>query len=353
LLNPQSVIRNPQSGAPPRYWLPRIIRPTREGIWFIVATFTVGLAASNTGNNLLYLILAMLLSFLVISGTLSEQTLRRLRLRRELPRRIFAGTPAAFTVSVENNKRRAASYALHLEEADPGGGPPCRHFVPRLDAGARERWQYALTFPRRGRHALPGLVLWTGFPFGLFQKSGRPVQRDRVVVYPAVRTLPRVELQGLLETGAHERDRRGHGVAVHDLRPYRAGDDPRLIHWRTSARTGDLVLREPAEEEQPRVRLVIEDPPPGCADAPVEDGLSRAASLAAWAIRSGVAVDVVTAEGSTGFGQGEPHLDRALTRLALYETPAAPRPLPPAAGCRCIRVALGERRSSGPAEGRS
>src|SRR5574337_1580197 len=108
----------PSSLAPPHprraYWLPRTIRPTREGWWLIGASFAVGLAATNTGNNLLYLILAMMLSFMAVSGVLSEQTMRHLRLERVRPRRLFAGVPASFGVRLTNRKRRLASFALHL-----------------------------------------------------------------------------------------------------------------------------------------------------------------------------------------------------------------------------------------------
>ncbi|MFB3816611.1 MAG: DUF58 domain-containing protein [Candidatus Methylomirabilales bacterium] len=324
-----------------------MIRPTREGLWFLAATLAVGLAATNTGNNLLYLILAMLLALLVISGLLSEQTMRRVGLRRELPRRVFAGLPATLRVTLQNGKARAASYGLQVSEADPGGGPAARHFVLRLPAQARERWQYRLTFPRRGRQALPGLVLWTRFPFGLFEKIGRPAHRDPVLVYPRVRALRPGEIPAILQPGWRERDRRGQGASLYNLRPYRPGDDPRLIHWRTSARMGDLMLKELAEEDRPRVCLLLHDPAPGSLAERVEADLSLAASLAAWAVRSGLAVELITADGPTGQGDDEAHLDRILTRLALYEAPPAPRPLPaPPAGGRAVRVALGAGRGA-------
>jgi hypothetical protein len=87
---------------------------------------------------------------------------------------------------------------------------------------------------------------------------------------------------------------------------------------------------------------VVEDPVRGRAGAEAEAELSRAASLAAWAVRRGMLVDLVTAEGATGFGHDTAHLDRILTRLALYRAPTTPRPVPlPADGCRCVRVLLG------------
>ena len=73
---------------------PRRLRFTREGKVFIGITFGVGFAAVNTGNNLLYLVLGLLLSLVILSGVLSEIALRGLEFRRRLPRRAYAGTPA-------------------------------------------------------------------------------------------------------------------------------------------------------------------------------------------------------------------------------------------------------------------
>ena len=320
---PPPAFRRPRK----EYWLPRTIRPTREGWWFIGASFAVGLAATNTGNNLLYLILAMMLSFMAISGILSEQTLRHLRLQRELPGRLFAGASIPVRVWLVNRKRRLPSYALHLTEADPAGGRPASHFLLTVAPQGREAWQYSLAFPSRGWHRLPGLRMLTRFPFGLFAKVTRPILADPVLVYPPLRALAPGEVPSALEAGWRERDRRGHGASLRNLRPYRPGDDPRLLHWKTSAKAGDLMVKELADEERPRVLLLVEDPAPGTPSEVLEANISYAASLAAHAIRLGSHVQLVTADGSTGFGQGEAHLDRILERLALYEAPVAPRPV--------------------------
>ena len=335
------------SDSPARYWLPRTIRPTREGWWLIAAIFAVGLAATNTGNNLLYLILAMMLSFLAISGVLSEQAMRRVRLDRERPRRLFAGTPATVGARLTNGKRRLPSYALYVAETDPSGGPPSPRFFLKLNPQEQETWTYSLTFPHRGRQYFPGLRLFTRFPFGLFTKSSRPIRSDPVVVYPTVRPLAPDEVPAVLAPGWRERHRRGRGAGLYNLRPYRPGDDPRLLHWKTSAKTGDLMLREREEEERPRVRIILEDPSPTAAAAAVEADISYAASVAAHALRLGALVGLVTSESSIDFGAGKDHLDRIFERLALYTPPAVARPLramPTVA--REVRVCLGTGRRS-------
>ncbi len=349
-------VKNGQAPRPPgsgagsfrrRYWLPRTIRPTREGWWFIGACLAVGVAATNTGNNLLYLILAMMLSFMAVSGVLSEQTMRHLTLRREVPRRIFAGRPADFGLRLCNTKRRLCSYALHLCEESPTGGSAVTRYFLRIPREGREAWRYSLTFPRRGRHALPGVRLLTRFPFGLFAKSSRPLLCDPVLVYPALRPLARQEIPAALDPGSREQERRGRGVGLYNLRPYRPGDDTRLVHWKTTAKAGDLMLKELEDEDRPRLSLLLEDPAAGTPPSMIETNLSYAASLAALAIRQGTPVQLVTADGSTGFGQGETHLDQILQCLAMYEVPGAPRRVVLPSGMEpAVRISLDARRQS-------
>jgi len=328
----------PSSKAP---WLPRTIWPTRGGWWFIGASLAIGLAAINTGNNLLYLIVAMLLSVMAVSGALSEQTMRRVDLHREGPARVFAGAPAPFTLWLRNRKRRLPSYALHLSEDRPSGGSALRQFFLKLGPQEREAWRYSLTFPRRGWHRLPGLRLYTRFPFGLFAKVSRPLLPQPVLVFPALHPLAPDEIPAALHPGWRDRDRHGHGASLRNLRPYHPGDDPRRLHWKTSAKAGDLMVKELEDEERPRVSLLVEDPAPGTSPDLIERNLSFAASLAALASRRGAEVQLVTAEGTTAFGQGSAHLDRILERLALYEVPVVPRPAPPSDRVgRSVRIRL-------------
>src|SRR4030042_4883913 len=90
-----------------RRWLrpPRTLRPTRAGWLFFAATLRVGLGAMNTGNNLMYMVLSLLLAFLVLSGVLSESALRGVRVRRRISREIFAGTRAPRVLAIPNAQR--------------------------------------------------------------------------------------------------------------------------------------------------------------------------------------------------------------------------------------------------------
>src|SRR5262245_16019453 len=232
---------------PPGQWRRRFqprrtIRPTRDGWWMLFAAVGLGVAAINTGNNLLYLLCAMLLALVVVSGILSEQTMRRLRVEGLRPDDLFAGRAAVVGASVTNAKRRLTSYSVVIEAL--GTAEPCSFHVPRLAAGTRRLVTWSWVPPARGRHRLPGVRVTTRFPFGLFSKISRVVLDDEVIVFPAVRPIAvhRIEPAGAASGSAARR--RGRGHELHSLREYRPGDDHRLIHWRSTARAQALTVRE-------------------------------------------------------------------------------------------------------------
>ncbi|HJL19559.1 MAG TPA: hypothetical protein RMH99_28105, partial [Sandaracinaceae bacterium LLY-WYZ-13_1] len=118
--------------------MPRRLRFTREGRVFVLVTLGVGAAAVNTGNNLLYLVLGMLLSLIVLSGVLSEGVLRGLRVARRLPRRAFAGSPALIELAVTNEKRRFPTYSVELEDVAPGEPTERRCYFLKIGPGATQ-----------------------------------------------------------------------------------------------------------------------------------------------------------------------------------------------------------------------
>ena len=103
-----------------RFTRHRSTRPTSEGIQFLLFTLAVGVAAINTGNNLFYLLLAMMLSIIVISGVVAEQCLRRLEFHRHLPDLLFANEPSTATLVVKNRKAKLPSFSIRLFDVSGG-----------------------------------------------------------------------------------------------------------------------------------------------------------------------------------------------------------------------------------------
>jgi uncharacterized protein (DUF58 family) len=169
----------------------RQLRFTREGRVFVLVTLGVGAAAVNTGNNLLYLVLGLLLSLIVLSGVLSELVLRNVRAERRLPRRAFAGSPALVELVLHNGKRRIPSFSIEAEDVAPGQPTDRRCYFLKIGAGQEQVGGYQRTPARRGRLVLEEIILRTRYPFGLFEKSRVLHAPGELVVYPALATLGR------------------------------------------------------------------------------------------------------------------------------------------------------------------
>ncbi len=298
----------------------------------------LGVAAINTGNNLLYLLVSLLLSLIVVSGVLSEQSLRGLRLEADVPDEIYAGAPVLFGAVLANRKGWLTSYSITLELLVRGGATRFI-YLPRLEAGRDRLLTWEETLPSRGRQRLAGVRLTTRFPFGLFLKAGRTMLELPVLVFPAVHPIPSETLHRLVGAGTSATRRRGRGHDLYNLRTYRAGDDPRHIHWRTSAKVQVLLVREMEAETTEDTRVVLRGT--GARDAArLEAALSEAASIAAHLSRTGAGVELAGPGLFVPLGRGPGHARRVLTALALYE-PGAPRSIDESApaGWRSLREA--------------
>lgn len=314
----------------------RTIWPTRDGWWCLAAASALGVAGMNSGNNLLYLLASLLLALVVVSGLLSEQSLRRLRLVAIVPDELFAGRPVVLGARVRNAKRWLTSYSVTLETQGTGR----RLHVDRLAAGAERILTWDTTLPARGRRRLPGVRVTTRFPFGFFFKAGPVTLDEEVLVFPAVTPISRARLREALAAGSAAR-RRGRGHDLHDLREYQPGDDPRMIHWRSSAKSELLVVRELEAETTADTRIVLEGAP--TTPARLERALSEAASLACALLGSGAGVELAGPGLRVELGRGRGHARRLLTALALYDpaAPSGPSPTPRGGRRREIRVVLG------------
>lgn len=325
---------------------PRRLRFTREGRIIVILSVGVGFAAINTGNNLLYLLLGWLLSFIIASGILSEMTLKKLTVARRPPPRVFAGEPFLMEVMIENGKPHRASFSIEVE--DLVGTTPLdkRCYFLKIPAGKSQRTSYRHTFIKRGRYTLTGYRLGTKFPFALFRKSRDVDAPLEVLVYPArvavPRPSPRTTSKG--EATANRLGRRGEFFG---LRERRAGDDRRDVHWRSSARTGRLLVREYEDELARRVVIGVDNALPlavreaitdgaltPAADAQVaavERAISVAASLAAAYLEVGWTVELCTRGCHIPAGVGRMHeakIARALALLPYVGDDVAFAPIP-------------------------
>ncbi|TAL11609.1 MAG: DUF58 domain-containing protein [Nitrospirae bacterium] len=299
----------------------RSLRLTPEGVRYLLLTLAVGMAALNTGNNLLYLLLAMLLSLIVMSGILSEQCLRHLVIRRVIPDNVFANSPATVTLSIANRHPRLPSFSLRALDIIEGQAVDRGIHILHLPAGASASSSYPVLFTRRGRHVIEGLRLQTRFPFGLFIKGANLFLSSEVVVYPEIRPLPDSLVHDLTVLGHDQAvSKRGPGSGLYNLREYRHGDDSRTIHWKTTARQSRLIVRETETEDLREVTLALPTAvPEGRAPEFFEQAVGLTASLAVFFQQQGFALRLLVGEREIPHGAGETHLHRVLHALALCE----------------------------------
>ena len=236
---------------------------TREGWIYIAGTLLVSLAALNTGNNLLFLVLACLIAIILMSGILSSVSLTGVELRLDLPEHIFAKQPVRANVELSNEKLTLPSFSLRVEAVRPKGvqdagmldTPVYFPYLPRQDSIQRN---VPVVFPQRGLHRQDAFRIVTRFPFGFLQKSRKLDLKTEALVYPSVEAT--VELQELLPSldGVLESLAKGRGQDLYALRGYVPTDSARHVHWKASARFGSLMVREFSREDDSRVLLVLD-----------------------------------------------------------------------------------------------
>jgi uncharacterized protein (DUF58 family) len=315
---------------------PRRLKFTREGKFFVGITLGVGFAAINTANNLLYLLLGMLLALIVVSGIMSELSLRDLTVVRRLPLRAQVGRAHLVEIEVYNHKGRVPSYAIEVEDLRAGQPADKRCFFLKISPQSAQVAAYRRTPVHRGRDVHVGFRIATRFPFGLFEKSREVPADGELIIYPAVDPVQLAPATSGRSPGADSIVGRGHGEEFFGLKLMRPGEDPRDVHWRKTAAVGQMVMRERARETRPDVVLNLDAVRPAAAGdewaVAFERSVRDVASRAVAHLKRGDRVAVVTTSGGISRGDRSLGADPLLRYLALLEpVTAAPAPVPEAA----------------------
>jgi len=272
----------------------------------------VGVGALNTGNNLLYLVLGLLLSAIVVSGILSEHSLRNVEVRRLGTDAAFAKEPFAFRWAISRPK--GCSFALTLSEE--GVALEGEGHLAYLPPGSEQIVRGQLRAARRGPLTLTGIRISTPYPFGLFIKGRVVSQQDTLLVYPArvavAESLQLAAQQRPLGEASNPRQGGGNGDLL-DLRELKPGEDSRRIHWLKSAGAGKLLRAVREREERDTFTLRIDK------DLPSERLDARCAEVAALTqrlLQRGCEVGLEADGQHLRPGRGAIHQRRILDALA-------------------------------------
>ena len=244
-------------------------RITRGGLLFTLAVVLVGFGAVTSANNLLFLILATMLSTLAVSGLVSRLGLAGLELDLIIPEHVSAGRTIPAKLYVRNVKFWMPSFSIHVVGIEQDAPPVLQSpvYFPVIPGGATLEETVQIRFSRRGEYRQNHFAFHTRFPFGFLEKTARVVLRREVIVYPSIDG--RAGFEELLAdlTGEIATHYRGLGRDFYRIRPYEAFESARHVDWKATAHTGDLQVREFAREREQTVELFLDlDVPEGFGD---------------------------------------------------------------------------------------
>jgi uncharacterized protein (DUF58 family) len=281
---------------------PRQLKTTTVGKVVIGIAFAVGFAAINTGNNLLFLGWGLVLSAIVLSGLLSEATLKPLEVWARPPFEARARQKAFLPIIARNTARRLPAFGVEtralVEEATAASDDePIRAsggFELKMEPGAAREARGQFTPVKRGLHRVRLLIAATAYPFGFFEKSRnfREERQTEFWVGPHVVDVAGLALDLFARLGEAPAAVAGGGDDFFALRPYRAGDDVRRVHWRRVARTGRWVVVENEANRGVAVILELALGKKREAADEVEHAIATLGSLAETLLRRGLRVGV-------------------------------------------------------------
>jgi uncharacterized protein (DUF58 family) len=325
------------------------LRITREGVLYVGSVFLLSWAVIKTGNNLLFIIVATLLSTIAVSGIVSRNSLRQVAVSLQLPENVFVNEPVSLKVSMKNLKRIFPTFSIRVEDPDLGrrnslyffirglmrprsrknAGPASLDrailrqaaYFPILRAGEMRSEYTVQSFPRRGLYTMQGFWISTRFPFGFFHRGELVAANGSMLVYPSIQEISTFFhllpfLPGLLE-GTHV----GPGDSLFSIRKYLQGESARIIDWKATSKTGVTMARDYAVEEESKFCLILDSYVQDGAKSDVgevfEKAVSLAASIAAHFLEEGAGIEFLTPREYIPRGTGIDHLYRILRSLAV------------------------------------
>lgn len=317
------------------YWMAKVeYEFTREGVVFLAMIAVITVAALNTGNNLLFIILSCLLAAILTSGMLSRIVLRGLEIDLPLPDHIFAGQSILARLRLENRKQLLPTFSVTISgravarshRKRPAVSTPSilnqDVYIPYIPRRSSASQDVTLTFPKRGSYSQASLRISTRFPFGFLRKTQTVPWTREVLVLPSVQptrkffeVLPQLgnELDSYLKGRSHD---------LYAIRDYQQDDSARHVDWKATARVRQLKVREFTREDDRRLRLTfdarIPDTQPETLER-VEKAIHLCACLAWHYYKSGATISFTTDGFETPMAPAGLVLYSILEKLAVIQ----------------------------------
>ena len=247
----------------------------------------------------------------------------QVRTQRNLhPPRVHAGTSSRVDLEVRNTGSRSTP-VLTVRDPFDRGWRWARFLVPPLAPKSGSRAAYRLPTEERGIFDIGPLEVSLSDPFGLATATFTSVGVTQLTVYPridAISPLPTAQGHDPHSSAHHPRALLGHGEDFYALRPYEVGDDLRRVHWASTARLDDLMIRQDEMPWQTRSTILLDVRSRVHTAASLEIAVSAAASIHAASHRMYSLVRLLSTDGTdSGFGTGHTHAEAILEHLATLE----------------------------------
>lgn len=232
-----------------RFGRHRVMLP-RPGLVFLIMMLIMALGSLLGHSNMLMLVFAMMAGPFVLNGWIVFSMLKRTELHRKVPRRAMVGQPISVEIQLTNHKRFLSSRLMTVADEITNGIERLtgRVMFVRVPPRRSETSRYQVCLMQRGRYTFGPALVSSSFPLGLGERGLVYSNRETVIVYPRVGRLDsrwKYRLQDASLLVQRQRTRRGtYEDEFHRIREYRDGDNPRGIHWRTSAKRNELMVKE-------------------------------------------------------------------------------------------------------------
>ncbi|MER6095466.1 DUF58 domain-containing protein [Streptomyces sp. NPDC001728] len=284
---------------------------TTRGRSFLAAGVAAAVCAYVLGQADLLRVGLLLATLPLICVLVLHRTRYRVAASRRLtPQRVEAGSEARVQLRMENVSKLPTGLLMLQDHVPYMLGPRPRFVLDRVEAGGRREVSYRVRSDLRGRFPLGPLQLRLNDPFGMCELTRSFSAYDTLTVVPRTEALPPVKLVG--ESQGHgDGQQRSLALAGDDdiiPRAYRHGDDLRRVHWRSTARYGELMVRREEQPQRARCTVLLDTRRVAYQgsgpDSAFEWAVSGAASALVHMLERGYAVRLVTDTGSTVPGEG-------------------------------------------------
>ncbi|MEV6328229.1 DUF58 domain-containing protein [Streptomyces sp. NPDC051909] len=284
---------------------------TTRGRSFLAAGVAAAVCAYVLGQADLLRVGLLLAVLPLVCVLVLHRTRHRVAASRRLaPQRVETSTEARVHLRMDNVSRLPTGLLMLQDHVPYMLGPRPRFVLDRVEAGGRREVSYRVRSDLRGRFPLGPLQLRLTDPFGMCELTRSFSAYDMLTVIPRTEALPPVRLGGE-SAGYGEGQQRVLALAGDDdiiPRAYRHGDDLRRVHWRSTARYGELMVRREEQPQRARCTVLLDTRDlayeGGGPDSAFEWAVSGTASVLTHLLERGYAVRLLTDTGSTVPGEG-------------------------------------------------